>query len=322
VLFQKIPEFSLVSQTDEEASARSFCGHYLILYFYPKANTPGCTREAHDFTALLPQFRKLDARIVGVSPDKPEAQARFVAAKWLSVTMLSDPDKTLAREFGALKENGGILRSTFLIDRTGVVRAEWKKVKVDGHAQEVLEKLTSLSAAQHRVHPLIASRRAYRALLKDPVPREDIETLLAAAHLAPSCFNNQPWRFVAIDDAAVLTKIKGAMPKGNYWTGPAPAIIAVFSAPHSDCQLSDRRDYERGHLNAPSRESGDEKCLLPKAAQFVVQWRHGYKERESLCVRHEVPLGMGAEVSEVDTAGRDQRSGERVVQRDSTIPRV
>jgi len=80
--------------------------------------------------------------------------------------------------------------------------------------------------------------------------------------------------------------------------------------------------YERGHLNAPSRESGDEKCLLPKAAQFVVQWRHGYKERESLCVRHEVPLGMGAEVSEVDTAGRDQRSGERVVQRDSTIPRV
>lgn len=243
MLFQKIPEFSLVSQTDEEASARSFCGHYLILYFYPKANTPGCTREAHDFTALLPQFRKLDARIVGVSPDKPEAQARFVAAKWLSVTMLSDPDKTLAREFGALKENGGILRSTFLIDRTGVVRAEWKKVKIDGHAQEVLEKLTSLSAAQHRVHPLIASRRAYRALLKDPVPREDIETLLAAAHLAPSCFNNQPWRFVAIDDAAVLTKIKGAMPKGNYWTGPAPAIIAVFSAPHSDCQLSDRRDY-------------------------------------------------------------------------------
>jgi len=80
--------------------------------------------------------------------------------------------------------------------------------------------------------------------------------------------------------------------------------------------------YERGHLNAPSRESGDEKCLLPKAAQFVVQWRHGYKERESLCVRHEVPLGVGTEVSEVDTAGRDQRSGERVVQRDSTIPRV
>lgn len=243
MLFQKIPEFSLVSQTGEGASTCSFCGHYLVLYFYPKANTPGCTREALDFTTLLPQFRKLDATIVGVSPDKPEAQAKFVAAKALAVTMLSDSDRTLAREFGALKENGGILRSTFLIDRTGVVRAEWKKVKVDGHASEVLDKLAALSVAEHKVHPLIASRRAYRALLPEQFPREDIETLLAAAHLAPSCFNNQSWRFVAIDDSDVLAKIKGAMPKGNYWTKPAPAIVAVYSKPDLDCQLSDNRDY-------------------------------------------------------------------------------
>jgi hypothetical protein len=64
--------------------------------------------------------------------------------------------------------------------------------------------------------------------------------------------------------------------------------------------------YERGHLNAPSRESGNERCLLPKGAQFVVQWRYGDKERESMCVRHEVPIGVGTEVAEVDTAGRDR----------------
>ena len=243
MLFQKIPEFSLVSQTGEGKSARNFCGRYLVLYFYPKANTPGCTREAQDFTSLLPQFRKLDATIVGVSPDKPEAQAKFVVAKALSVTMLSDSDKTLAREFGALKESGGILRSTFLIDRTGVVRAEWKKVKVDGHANAVLEKLQALYAAEHRVHTLIASRRAYRALLQESVPREDIETLLEAAHLAPSCFNKQSWRFVAIDNPKTLSAVKATMPKGNYWTEPAPVIIAVHSKPDLDCQLSDKRDY-------------------------------------------------------------------------------
>jgi len=243
MLFQKIPEFSLVSHAGEGASAGNFRGRYLVLYFYPKANTPGCTREAQDFTSLLPQFRKLDATIVGVSPDKPEAQAKFIEAKGLSVTMLSDPDKTLAREFGALKENGGILRSTFLVDRTGTVRAQWKKVKVAGHADAVLEKLQALYVAVHKVHPLIASRRAYRALQSDHISREDIETLLTAAHLAPSCFNNQPWRFTVIDAAETLSAVKDAMPTGNYWTAPSPAIIAVHSKPELDCQLSDRRDY-------------------------------------------------------------------------------
>ena len=71
--------------------------------------------------------------------------------------------------------------------------------------------------------------------------------------------------------------------------------------------------YERWHLSAPSREGGDEKCLLLQAAQFVVQWRYGNKERQSLCVRHEVSPGMGTEVSEVDTAERAQRTSERVI---------
>jgi len=243
VLFQKIPEFTLVSQTNEEASARSFCGHYLVLYFYPKANTPGCTREAQDFTGLLPQFSKLDARTVGVSPDKPEAQARFVAARSLKVTMLSDPDKTLAREFGALKESGGILRSTFLIDRAGIVRAQWKKVKVAGHAEEVLETLQALYESDRRINPVVAARRARRALSEEPVSREEIETIIEAAHLAPSCFNNQPWRFVAVDDVKTLAAVKAEMPKGNYWTEPTPAIIAVASKPDLDCQLSGGRDY-------------------------------------------------------------------------------
>ncbi|MEA3239017.1 MAG: redoxin domain-containing protein [Candidatus Bipolaricaulota bacterium] len=243
MLFHQAPQFTLRTHSEEEIHSSRLAGKYLVLYFYPKASTPGCTREAQDFTALLPQFSKLDARIVGVSPDKPETQAKFVAARSLKVTMLSDSDKTLAREFAALKEGGGILRSTFLIDRAGTVRAQWKKVKVAGHAEEVLETLQALYESDRRTNPVIAARRARRALSEELVSREEIDTLIEAAHLAPSCFNNQPWRFVAIDDPETLTAVKAEMPKGNYWTRPAPAIIALASKCDLDCKLSDNRDY-------------------------------------------------------------------------------
>ncbi|HDL86521.1 MAG TPA: peroxiredoxin, partial [Candidatus Acetothermia bacterium] len=113
-LFHQVTEFAPALYGGK---GKSYVGRYLVLYFYPKANTPGCTREAEGFTNLLPEFEGLDATVVGVSPDRPEAQAKFVQAKSLK-TMLSDPNKVLARAFGAVKENDGILRSTFLIDRT------------------------------------------------------------------------------------------------------------------------------------------------------------------------------------------------------------
>ena len=91
--------------------------------------------------------------------------------------------------------------------------------------------------------PSITIRRAKRALSDRPISRETAETLLRAAHLAPSCFNNQPWRLIAIDDPDRLTAIKGAMPGANYWTRPSPLIVAVVSRRDLDCTLSDRRDY-------------------------------------------------------------------------------
>jgi nitroreductase len=89
----------------------------------------------------------------------------------------------------------------------------------------------------------IENRRAKRALSDRPIPRKTAETLLRAAHLAPSCFNNQPWRLVAVDDPKTLTAIKDAMPGANYWTKPSPLIVAVASRRDLDCVLSDGRDY-------------------------------------------------------------------------------
>lgn len=91
--------------------------------------------------------------------------------------------------------------------------------------------------------PSIEKRRARRALSDRPIDRETAETLLWAAHLAPSCFNNQPWRLIAVEDPDTLSAIKGSMPGANYWTGPSPLIVAVASRRDLDCALSDERDY-------------------------------------------------------------------------------
>ena len=93
------------------------------------------------------------------------------------------------------------------------------------------------------IQPLIETRRARRALSTEPVSEEEVLLLIRAAHLAPSCFNNQPWRFVVVDDRKTLDAVKAAMPGGNDWTKPAPVILAVTSQRDLDCKLSDRRDY-------------------------------------------------------------------------------
>lgn len=241
-VFQRVAEFELPAHDGGTVGLKDFLDRYLVLYFYPKANTPGCTREAQDFTAKLPKFEKLDAAVVGVSPDKPERQAKFVEEKGLKVRMLSDPELALARKFGAVKEGGGVLRSTFLIDRVGILRWRWKRVKVEGHVDEVLAVLQDLYDADREINPLIYTRRAWRAISEEPVSKDEIKRLIEAAHLAPSCFNNQPWRFIVATGKRLET-VKEALPGGNYWARPAPAIIAVASHRDLDCKLSDNRDY-------------------------------------------------------------------------------
>jgi len=148
---QKAPEFAPPNQRGEISKLADFAGQWLVLYFYPKDNTPGCSTEAIDFTALSPQFQQLNAVILGVSPDSEKSHCRFIEKHNLTIQLLSDPEHQLAEIYQVWglkkfmgKEYMGIKRSTFLIDPQGNIAYIWSNVKVKAHAEAVLKKLQEL----------------------------------------------------------------------------------------------------------------------------------------------------------------------------------
>jgi peroxiredoxin Q/BCP len=138
------PDFSLIDDSGAEVMLADFAGHRLVLYFYPKAFTPGCTAEACDFRDAAIGFADSDARIAGVSPDPVAVLARFRAEYRLPFPMLSDPEHTVAAAYGAWgtkknygREYEGMIRSTFLIGADGRIEGAWRNVKATGHAGRV-----------------------------------------------------------------------------------------------------------------------------------------------------------------------------------------
>ena len=146
-----VPAFCLPNQDEEEICFRDIKGRWAVIYFYPKDNTPGCTTEACDFTEAMPDFSKLEAIILGVSPDSPKKHRNFIEKKALKITLLADEDKSLCKSFGIWqlkkfmgKEYMGVVRSTFIIAPNGTVAYKWEKVRVKNHVKEVKEKLIEL----------------------------------------------------------------------------------------------------------------------------------------------------------------------------------
>ena len=150
---QKAPEFTLPSVEGADVSLKSYRGKPVVLYFYPKDDTPGCTREACAFRDSQAQIKKAGAVVLGVSPDNVASHQKFRDKYRLTFPLLSDPDKAVAKKFGAYgdkimygKKVVGMIRSTFVIDGAGVVQKVFPKVRVDGHAEKVLEALRELKA--------------------------------------------------------------------------------------------------------------------------------------------------------------------------------
>ena len=147
----KIKDFSLPSSGGGTWSLQDAKGRKLVIYFYPKDMTSGCTRESQDFRDLHDAFRKAGAEVVGVSRDSVKSHDKFTEKENLPFPLLCDEDEKLCKLFDVIHEKSlygrkylGIERSTFLLDGSGILRREWRKVKVPGHAEEVLEAAKSL----------------------------------------------------------------------------------------------------------------------------------------------------------------------------------
>ncbi len=144
----RIPDLSLSLSSGKSVTLGDYAGKWLVLYFYPKDATPACTTEGQDFNALLPEFKRAGAQVLGVSRDSLKAHQNFRAKQGFAFDLASDADQTLCQAFDVIKpkklygrEYIGIERSTFLVDPAGVIRHAWRPVKVPGHAQAVLDAL-------------------------------------------------------------------------------------------------------------------------------------------------------------------------------------
>jgi len=142
----------LALSTGDTATLADYAGRWLVLYFYPKDSTPGCTTEGLEFNALLPKFAKLGCDVLGVSRDSIKSHQNFCAKQGFAFALVSDGDEALCKAFEVIGEKNmygkkvfGVIRSTFLIDPEGRIAAEWRGVKVAGHAQAVFD---ALKAAQ------------------------------------------------------------------------------------------------------------------------------------------------------------------------------
>lgn len=151
---KKAPAFTLPDQDGKKVALKDLAGQWVVLYFYPKDDTPGCTTEACEFTEGIEAFRDLDAVVLGCSPDSPESHRKFIEKFGLKVTLLSDEKKTVMEKYGAWGEKTmygkkvvGVLRSTVLIDPQGKVARVWPNVKAAGHAAKVKEALQEFQTA-------------------------------------------------------------------------------------------------------------------------------------------------------------------------------
>jgi thioredoxin-dependent peroxiredoxin len=151
VVGKKVPAFKLPATGDKKLGLADFNGRKLVLYFYPKDDTPGCTTEGQGFRDHYKAFRQAGAEVVGVSRDSVASHEKFKAKHEFPFELISDADETLCTIFNVMREKNmygrkvmGVERSTFLIDDKGVLREEWRKVKVPGHVEAVLEAVKAL----------------------------------------------------------------------------------------------------------------------------------------------------------------------------------
>jgi peroxiredoxin Q/BCP len=145
------PDFSLPDADEVMVELSALRGHPVVVYFYPKDDTPGCTTEAKDFTCIAQEFKRAKATLLGISPDGPASHRKFRDKHGLDVRLLSDEGHRVAEAYGVWVEKSmygrnymGVERATFLIDKSGKIARSWRKVRVPGHAEDVLDAVRAM----------------------------------------------------------------------------------------------------------------------------------------------------------------------------------
>ena len=148
---KKVPDFTLPATGDRDITLSDYLGKNVVVYFYPKDSTPGCTTEGQDFRDSIHTFRRRNTAILGISRDSVKSHENFKAKQQFPFDLLSDADEKVCKLFDVIKEKNmygrkamGVERSTFLIDDKGILRREWRKVQVKGHVDAVLETIKAL----------------------------------------------------------------------------------------------------------------------------------------------------------------------------------
>ena len=148
---EKAPDFCLKDQSEKNVCLKDFEGKWVVLYFYPKDNTPGCTLEARYFSIYSDKFEKNNVKIIGISPDSTDSHKKFCEKHDLTITLLSDSDHDVLKNYDVWKQKKlygreymGVVRSTFIIDPSGNIVHKWPKVKVIGHIEDVMKKMDEL----------------------------------------------------------------------------------------------------------------------------------------------------------------------------------
>lgn len=149
---QKLPQLTVESSSGKSINLAELKGHKTVLYFYPKDNTPGCTIQGNEFNQYLPEFKKLNTQIYGISRDSIKSHEKFIQKCNFKFDLLSDPDEKLCQHFDVIKEKNmygkkvlGVERSTFIVDENGKIVSEHRKVKAEGHAAQILDEVKKLN---------------------------------------------------------------------------------------------------------------------------------------------------------------------------------
>lgn len=230
--------FTLKTEDEKLISEKDFIGKYTILSLFRELDLPNFIHYAAELSNFVEWFELKNARVAVVLSCLAEKLKQIKTTCKLRIELLCDENGSLMRSVDNLKDKK-ISPATIILDRWGRVRKMFDEICLDSLKEEFEQIITD----DNTLNPLIQLRRAKRSFSQEKVSRDALKTIISAAHLAPSCANKQPWRFIVIESRDFLEKIHKALSGGNYWMKNAPALIVVYSKKDLDCELSDGRDY-------------------------------------------------------------------------------